>query len=144
MYTCEDDGINWEVTKGTKEPLPRVSSLDAQLAEVKALFKQKYGYEVSDDDTELPSFECTIDTIWSDFYANLGAVFFGDHLEAVMDTCAESAAFDDAVKLRVNAAVLKTIDEARGHSIKLEGGGSWAQLAAQRSSFRMGMCGVLP
>jgi len=51
-YMQEDDGITWEVTRGTAESPPKMSVLDAELLEVKALFKQKYGSDVDDDDDD--------------------------------------------------------------------------------------------
>merc|ERR1719487_974323 len=45
----EKDGISWVVTRGRP---PTMSQLDDQLAEVKSLYKMKYGEDVDDEDDE--------------------------------------------------------------------------------------------
>merc|ERR1719408_860646 len=45
----EKDGISWVVTRGRP---PTMSQLDDQLAEVKSLYKTKYGEDVDDEDDE--------------------------------------------------------------------------------------------
>merc|ERR1719217_1982373 len=45
----EKDGINWVVTRGSP---PKMSQLEDQLAEVKSLYKAKYGEDVDDDEAE--------------------------------------------------------------------------------------------
>jgi hypothetical protein len=45
----EKDGINWVVTRGSP---PTMSKLEDQLADVKALFKAKFGEDVDDEDEE--------------------------------------------------------------------------------------------
>merc|ERR1711920_684176 len=48
----DDDGMHWVKTVGTCVPPPTTSSLEAQLVDVKTLFKQRYGYDVDDEDDE--------------------------------------------------------------------------------------------
>merc|ERR1711937_858706 len=45
----EKDGVAWEVTRGRP---PTMSQLEDQLAEVKSLYKTKYGEDVDDEDDE--------------------------------------------------------------------------------------------
>merc|ERR1719265_2531902 len=45
----EKDGIKWVVTRGTP---PTMSQLEEQLAEVKSLYKAKYGEDVDDEEEE--------------------------------------------------------------------------------------------
>jgi len=45
----EKDGITWAVTRGST---PQVSKLEDTLAEVKSLYKTKYGEDVDDADEE--------------------------------------------------------------------------------------------
>merc|ERR1712196_95304 len=47
--SVEKDGINWVVTRGSP---PKMSQLEDQLAEVKSLYKAKYGEDVDDEEAE--------------------------------------------------------------------------------------------
>jgi predicted phosphodiesterase len=47
--TVEKDGIKWVVTRGSP---PTMSQLDDRLADVKALYKAKFGEDVDDEDEE--------------------------------------------------------------------------------------------
>merc|ERR1711904_505813 len=45
----EKDGVTWEVTRGRS---PTMSQLEDKLAEVKSLYKTKYGEDVDDEEDE--------------------------------------------------------------------------------------------
>merc|ERR1719388_198319 len=49
IQLVEKDGITWEVTRGRP---PTMSELEDKLAEVKSLYKTKYGEDVDDDEEE--------------------------------------------------------------------------------------------
>merc|ERR1719353_1712615 len=49
IHHVQKDGITWEVTRGRP---PTMSQLEDTLAEVKSLYKTKYGEDVDDDDED--------------------------------------------------------------------------------------------
>merc|ERR1712134_68373 len=49
IQCVEKDGVTWEVTRGKP---PTMSQLEDQLAEVKSLYKAKFGEDVDDEDDE--------------------------------------------------------------------------------------------
>merc|ERR1719298_229651 len=49
IQLVEKDGVTWEVTRGRP---PTMSQLEDKLAEVKSLYKSKYGEDVDDDEDE--------------------------------------------------------------------------------------------
>merc|ERR1719191_1656431 len=49
IQLVEKDGVTWEVTRGRP---PTMSQLEDKLAEVKSLYKTKYGEDVDDEDDE--------------------------------------------------------------------------------------------
>merc|ERR1712134_81771 len=49
IQCVEKDGVTWEVTRGRP---PTMSQLEDQLAEVKSLYKMKFGEDVDDEEDE--------------------------------------------------------------------------------------------